>query len=198
MKRRLNQELQVGDLIELYHMDGETNIPLGTRGVVTNIQADPFEPDRGQIISVNWDTGDTLSLLSGVDKWKKIEQEMNESVKAQMDFFSSNEEIFDSFDWKFLKSYLKMIQSSGIVNMLTASPLLYSGSKHIERYYGEDREDDEDFQEVIEFADEAKDKMVQGTIKFMQNKGMEIELDNVNRVIQKLSKKILELYILFY
>ena len=197
MKRRLNPELSVGDIIELYYMEGEISVPLGTQGVVTKIQPDPFE-NTGEIISVNWDNGSSLSLLSTTDKWVKISKEINESIKSQMDFFSSNEEIFDSFDWKFLRSYLKMVQSSGIVNMLTASPLLYSGSEHIERYYGEDREDDEDFQEVIEFADEAKDKMIQGTIKFMQNKGMEIELENVNRMIRKLSNKILELYILFY
>jgi hypothetical protein len=197
MKRRLNPELSVGDIIELYYMEGEISVPLGTQGVVTKIQPDPFE-NTGEIISVNWDTGSSLSLLSTTDKWVKVSKEVNESVEAQMDFFSSNEEIFDSFDWKFLRSYLKMVQSSGIVNMLAASPLLYSGSEHIERYYGEDREDDEDFQKVIEFADEAKDKMIQGTIKFMQNKGMEIELENVNRMIRKLSNKILELYILFY
>ena len=31
------------------------------------------------------------------------------------------------------------------------------------------REDNEDFQEVLEMADEAKDKMIQGVLKYMES-----------------------------
>jgi hypothetical protein len=50
----------------------------------------------------------------------------------------------------------------------------------------------------MEDADTAKDKMIQGTIKYMENEGLEVDVDSVNRYIRRLSNKILELYMLFY
>ena len=199
MKRKLNPEVQIGDKIELFHMDDEISVPLGTRGTVTNVIDDPFDMEGQKLINVNWENGSSLALLSNADRWIKVEETITEAdARAQADYFRNNEEIFDNFDWRFLREYLKKVQSSGIMNMFAASPLLYSGAEHIERYYGENREDDEEFQAVIEDADTAKQKMIQGTVKYMENKGLEINLDNVNRYIRKLSNKILELYVLFY
>jgi hypothetical protein len=81
--------------------------------------------------------------------------------------------------------------------MLQSQPFLYSGREWIDRYYGENREDNEDFQEVLEMADEAKNKMIQGVLKYMESKDIEIELDKVNRLIGQFSSKILNLYISF-
>jgi hypothetical protein len=67
----------------------------------------------------------------------------------------------------------------------------------LERYYGEGREDDEDFQKVLEMADQARDKMIQGTLKYMESKGKEIEIDEVNRLFQKMAVKIVQLYVAF-
>jgi hypothetical protein len=199
MKRKLNPEVQIGDRIELFHMDDEISVPLGTRGTVTNVIDDPFDMEGQKLINVNWDNGSSLALLSNADRWIKIEENLTEAdARAQADYFRNNEEIFDNFDWRFLREYLKKVQGSGIVNMFGASPLLYSGAEHIERYYGEDREDDEEFQAVMEDADTAKDKMIQGTIKYMENEGLEVDVDSVNRYIRRLSNKILELYMLFY
>ncbi len=51
---------------------------------------------------------------------------------------------------------------------------------------------------MLDNSEEAKDVMVQGTMKWMESKGMEIELESVNRIIRKLSTKIVELYMKFY
>ena len=82
--------------------------------------------------------------------------------------------------------------------MLQSQPFLYSGREWIDRHYGEDREDNEDFQEVLEMADEAKDKMIQGVLKYMESEGIEIDLDKLNRLISKFASKILQLYISFF
>jgi hypothetical protein len=47
-------------------------------------------------------------------------------------------------------------------------------------------------------ADKAKDKMIQGVLKYMKSEGIEIELDKVNRLMQKFAMKILQLYISFF
>lgn len=196
-KRQMNPEIEVGDRIQLYHMEGE-KIPPGTDGVVLSIVSDP-DDDENKIIMVKWDDGSKLGILSKYDKFKlSISESITESNSPQYEYFKNNEEIFELFDWRFLKKYLKVIQKTGVINMFGASPLLYCGSEHLDRYYGEGNEDDESFQEALELADEAKQKMIEGTVKWLESKNKEVTVDNANRYISKLAVKILELYGTFY
>jgi hypothetical protein len=202
MKGPLNPKLEQGDRIVLFHMDGETSVSPGTSGTVTNISSDPFEPDE-EIINVKWDNGSTLAMISSTDAWKKIpEKKLDEgkvkTASNEFNFYNENQELFKMFDWKFFREYLKKVRDSGIVNMFGAAPLLYSGREHIDRYYGENPANEEEFNEVLEMADEAKDKMIQGTIEYMRAKNMELDIDRVNRVIGELSQKMLRLYMIFY
>ena len=104
MKRKLNPEVQIGDKIELFHMDDDISVPLGTRGTVTNVIDDPFDMEGQKLINVNWENGSSLALLSNVDKWIKVEEPLTEAdARAQADYFRNNEEIFDNFDWRFLR-----------------------------------------------------------------------------------------------
>ena len=75
MKGTLNPQLKVGDSIICYHMEGELGVPPGTSGRVTNITKDPFEFDSDeQIISVDWENGSKLGMISSTDAWKKISE----------------------------------------------------------------------------------------------------------------------------
>lgn len=78
MKGPLNPPLNVGDIVICYHMDGETSVPPGTKGVVKKINRDPFEPNDESIISVDWDNGSKLSLVTSTDVWKKEHVESKE------------------------------------------------------------------------------------------------------------------------
>jgi len=69
----LNPDLSVGDKIILLYMDGETSVPMGSIGMVTEINVDPFEKDS-KIITVNWDNGSSLAMISSTDAWKKIKE----------------------------------------------------------------------------------------------------------------------------
>ncbi len=75
MKGPLNPELKVGDRVMCYHMDGETSVTPGTIGTVTLISSDPFEDGDEKIISVNWDNGSHLGLITSTDAWKKVIEE---------------------------------------------------------------------------------------------------------------------------
>ena len=198
-KRELNPKLEVGDKVRCLHMDGETSVTPMTQGVVRKITRDPFESD-GEIIIVDWDNGSTLSLLSTTDTWIKIkEQPLQEQTgDAIYNLYLKNPEVFENFDYRFLNEYLRKLRKASPVNMLQSQPFLYSGREWIDRYYGEDQENNEDFQEVLEMADEAKDKMIQGILKYMESKGIEIELSKVNHLINRFSSKILQLYISFF
>jgi hypothetical protein len=54
-------------------MDGETSVPLGSIGRVTEINIDPFDMDS-EIISVSWDNGSSLAMISSTDAWKKVKE----------------------------------------------------------------------------------------------------------------------------
>jgi hypothetical protein len=202
MKKNWNTELNVGDVVICYFMDGESSVPVGTKGTVTRVSRDPFGDENSKIYEVRWENGSTLSLVSEVDAWKKVgsKSDINESSTGNphYDSFSKNQEIFKFFDWRFLREYLKSIQKSGIVNMFSAGNLLYSGPEHIERYYGENVPNQDAFDEVIENAQKSKDIMINGTISYMESKDKEITLEGVNSEIRRMSSKMLQVYMTFY
>ena len=194
MKSEINPELNVGDRIMLYHMEGELGVSPGTEGTVTNIGDDPFE-ENSKIIYVNWDNGSRLSLISSTDFWKKKHDKIQED--RQYNYFRDNPEIFEYFDWRFFADFLEKIRMSGIINMHGASPLLYAGEDHIERYYGENPPNKEEFEQVLSLANQSKDKMIQGTIKWMESQNKEITVENVNRYISKLANKMVLMFAQF-
>jgi hypothetical protein len=196
IKRELNPTLKSGDRIMCLHMDGETSVPMGTTGTVRDVVRDPFE-DNGQIINVKWDNDSTLSLVTVTDQWIKEPVDKLQEQNNSYEFFQGNPDIFENFDYRFLRNYLYKVREAGSVNMYESTPFLYSGREWIDRYYGENQEDNEAFQEVLEIADEAKNKMIQGTLKYMESKDMNIDLDSVNKIIGRLARKILQFYISF-
>ena len=198
MKGTLNPPLKVGDKIICYHMEGELGVPPGTSGQVTGVARDPFEFDSDeQIINVDWDNGNKLSLISSTDAWKKVPSEkIDEQRNPSWEFLTQNSDLLNNFDWRWLREYLKTIRNSGIVNMFGAAPLLYAGKSHIERYYGENMEDDENFQEVLNNAEESKNKIIDGVIKYMESNQKDVDdMDLVNMYAKTFSKKLLQLYI---
>jgi hypothetical protein len=200
MKGPLNPDLQVGDIIMLLHMEGETSVTPGTVGVVKKITRDPFENEDEKIITVKWENGSTLNLITSTDAWKIVSKP---EIKEQRDpsdqtwrYMADNADIFEYFDWKWLEKFLYKLRDTGIVNMYGSSQLLYAGSEHIDRYYGEGKEDDEEFQEFLEQADEAKNKIIQGVIRYMNANGKDLDdMNAVNRFARHFSQKILGLYI---
>ena len=201
MKGKLNPELKVGDRIMCLHMEGETGVPPGTLGTVKKISRDPFESPDENIINVNWDNGSTLALISSTDAWKFApEESIQESTNSnsEWDFIVKNEDVLENFDWRWLREFLYKIRESGIINMFGASPLLYAGKEHIDRYYGEGREDDENFQAVLDDADEARNKIVQGVMKYMEKNNKDLDnLNQVNAFARNFAQKIIGLYIIF-
>jgi hypothetical protein len=195
MKGQINPKLKVGDKVICYHMDGETGVPPGTKGVVISISKDPFESEGELIYSMEWENGSTLSLLSSQDAWKKLNQ-LDEQVDKNWKFIIENSDIYEHFDWRWFREYLKTIRDSGIINMFGAGPLLYSGKKHIDRYYGEGREDDERFQAVLDDAEESKNKIVQGVLSYMEANNKDIDdLSVINGYASQFSRKLVSLYI---
>jgi hypothetical protein len=202
MRGELNPTLKEGDKVVCYHMDGETGVPPGTEGTVRRISRDPFEPNGDElIIEVNWNNGSTLALVSSTDAWKKPKERVQESSTTgdrHYDYFSKNPEIFENFDWRFFREFLNKLRDSSVVNMFQARPFLYSGREWIDRYHGENEEENEAFQEVLEMAEESKMKLIQGLMKYMESKKLDMDdMSRVNHLAEKFASKIVQLYMTF-
>ena len=200
MKGELNPKLKEGDRVICYHMDGETGVPPGTEGTVRRVSRDPFEPNGDEsIIEVIWDNGSTLALVSSTDAWKTPKERVQEDTGSkEYDYFSKNPDVFENFDWRFFREFLYKLRETGVINMFQARPFLYSGKEWIDRYHGENQEDNEAFQEVLEMADKSKDKLVQGLMKYMISKNLDMEdMGRVNHLAEKFASKIVQLYMTF-
>ena len=214
MKDKINPKLEEGDRIVLIMMPGETDISYGDKGTVSKVN------NVHSFIQyfVDWDNGSRLALIEElsdesktVDKWMKedsfdnlmkLKQKKNleeSQQRKEMERLMSNVEVFRTFDRKFLFSFLEKLRETGIINMIGASPYLYMGSDRIysENKYNENKDDDA-FDELVEMADEAKDKMIQGAVKVLENEGKEITVENVSRVVKRYSSKVLDMWITTY
>ena len=185
-------------------MDDEMMSP-GTKGTVLRITRDPFEDDN-KIIEVHWENGSTLSLMSKYDAWKVLEnQPITENVKGQSDFIRHSEDVFRNFDVRAIREFLMDLRDSGITNMFGSSPLLYSGSDYIVQRFGSpydiDFQDDKNFEayeRVILNADAIKNKVINGVMKSLESRDEDFDIDLVNREVQKASKKLLNMYMVFF
>ena len=199
-EKELNPTVKSGDRIMCLEMDKETSVPMGTKGTVLNVVKDPFGGDD-DLISVDWDNGSKLSLVVTTDRWvRDFDSQIKESETRDRhyDYFSKNPEVFDNFDWRFFRDFLYKLRESSVVNMFQAGPFLYSGKEWIDRYHGENQEDNEAFQEVLEMAEESKNKMVQGIIKYMTSKNLDLDdMSKVNHYASKFAGKIVQLYMTF-
>lgn len=199
----MKEKLSVGDQIILIDMFQE-DLVIGSKGIVKSITKDPFESDN-EIVGVDWDNGSTISILTKYDEWKKVKPKVQESKNESksddkhVDYIVNNRDIMNSFDMKYFKEYLKILRESGIVNMYGSSNFLYDTAEMVERFYGLNREDDENFQRLIEIQDETREKFISGLVNYCKRKKISLDnIDRINREAQVLAKKILSYYILFF
>ena len=189
----INPELQKGDKVILLHMEGEMMSP-GCKGTVINVSRDPFEKE-GMIYNVKWDEGSTLSLLSVTDAWKKIESIQENSFESAK-WFLDNRAIAENFNTRFLGEYLEKVRESGITNMFGASQYLYMGKERLEHEFKyKDVGNDEAFEEVLEMSDKSQHEMINGVMKILEKEKKEMDINVINRYIQRYATLVLNYWI---
>ena len=207
----MNPVLEVGDDVILLHMDGESEMNPGLKGIVLS-KSRVFGDDQ---YVVKWENGSQLSLISSADAWDKLEnfnkrkqkKERNEIEIDKKDInevdeyersktLISNVDVFKNFNMKFLNEYLKMIKDSGIVNMLGAATYLYMGKKRIQHEFEYKNISNEDeFETVLDNADQAQAEMINGVMNVLGSENKEMSLENINRYLKNYSTKVLTNYI---
>lgn len=210
-----NPKLEEGDRVVCIIMgDIYSPIPVGTAGMVRRV----VEVFGDVIYEIQWDNGSQLNLIEGEDTWVKEEDfkgrlKKNESVvkvttkkdfliESDKNFFEQNKELFKYFNHGLLHRYLNALRESGITNMLGAAPYLYMGKDRIEhQHYYEDFGDNdsrsEAYDKVLEMADDVRNEMISGSVKLLESKGQEIDLNRVQRLIQQYASKMLLAYTKF-
>lgn len=197
----MNPKVKVGDRISLLYMEDEFDVNPREQGTVVSVSRDPFETDECYIISVKWDGGSTLSLLSCRDVYRLIESKVNEQTDSgrseqQIDFIINNRDVVLNFNRQKIFEYLDVLRKSGVINMFGAAPFLYSGRDWIDRYYGENEENNEEFQEVLEMADDIKNEMILGMLKTFKDNTP--ALGDMDHLIRKLSNRMVNYWMMFY
>jgi hypothetical protein len=65
----LSENVKVGDRIKIIEMDdGMSKLEKGSKGTVKNIDTDQ------DLIWVDWDNGEKIALIVGIDKYKVIKK----------------------------------------------------------------------------------------------------------------------------
>lgn len=188
----INPKLKPGERVVLLHMGGETSVLPGTWGTVKK-SYELFGTDQ---YDVEWDNGSTLSLIGDEDMWDNKER-MKKTIKENDSnkFFMDNIDVFKYFNMKFLKKYLLMVRESSITNMLAAAPYLYMGRERIEHEFKyKDIHNEDAFEEVLDHADQAQAEMINGVINYLEDKGIDEDMGNINRYLHRFASKIVQTY----
>lgn len=195
-----NPELNEGDRVVLIKM-GEDPNPISpmTRGTVKKV----VRIGDLKHYEVSWDDKRTLSLIPEVDKWvkeedydrlrrKKINESMGDFVKKYPDLAPF---IAKNFSIPKIMNFLNLLRESGITNMFGSAPYLYMGRKGIEKEIDYRNLDIDDYEELLEKADEVKDIMVSGTIRYMDSKNEEFDMGRLNSYVKRFSQLLFLIYV---
>lgn len=200
---QLNPKLEPGDRIVLLHMDDPYSaVRMGTKGTVVKIVKVPF--DMGHQYSVKWDDGSTLDLLPETDSWvlatdvKPKKNLTTEEFGQELKTLSKHKDIIKNMDYRPVLDFLKLVQKSGLVNMLQARVFLMSDSKNLHKLIYKFDGEPEDYPELFENIDEVRDILINETIRIMQEQNMEFDDSTVNRVFQKVCSAVMEMYMSLY
>jgi hypothetical protein len=196
MKRKINPELSKGDRVKLIEMNGETSLIYGDTGTVTGKSIVFGEVQYG----IAWDNGSNLQLLSDADKWMfeddfnqlfgvKINENRDQNIIRRLEFIKH-------FNHTFLVKFLKKLRETSITNMMASAPYLYMGSDRIknELKYKE-VSNEEALEEMLDMSDRAQAEMINGVISYLEEKGIDPDLPQINRYLRKFSNEFVGHYI---
>lgn len=187
----MNPKLEKGDRVLLLYMQGESGMFPGESGTVTSVDNVFGDIQYG----VKWDNGSSLALLSDTDAWKLEKKQIKEDELDRMNVLYKNLDVFEFFKMGFLYKYLRVIRDASIVNMFQAPPYLWMGSERIKHEYKyKDIHNEEAFDEMVDMSDQAQAEMINGVIDYLDDQGIEENMDNINKYLRKFATMIVQNY----
>jgi len=197
-KNNVNAPLDKGDKIMLWTMEGE-NLRPGLKGTVTGKN----EVMGNVHYQVDWENGSRLDLLSDVDRWILVEkgdstitEATSEQFKEMAAFIKNKGEFARSVDLPYLFKFLEKLRQCGVTNMLQSTQYLIMGRRRMEVDFEYHRVESEICDEVLEMADEARQKIISGAVKILDKQDKELTDENVRKIINKNLSSILQWFMM--
>jgi hypothetical protein len=173
-------------------MSGEITMNPGECGTVQSVDKVFGDIQYG----VKWDNGSSLALLSDTDAWKLEKKHIKEDELERMNVLYNNIDVFRFFKMGFLHKYLLAVRESSIVNMMESAPYLWMGRERIKHEFKyKNISNEEAFDKVLDMADQSQAEMINGVIDYLESKGIEENMDNINRYLRKFAPMIVQNYI---
>lgn len=187
----MNPKLEKGDRICLLYMSGEISMNPGECGTVTSVDKVFGDIQYG----VKWDNGSNLALLSDADAWKFEKKQIKENELDRMNVLYKNIDVFKFFKMGFLHKYLLLVRKASVVNMFESPPYLWMGSERIKHEFKyKNIHNEEAFDEMVEMSDAAQAEMINGVINYLEDQGIEENMSNINKYLQKFATMIVQNY----
>jgi len=187
----MNPKLEKGDRVCLLYMPGEISMYPGECGTVTSVDTIFGDIQYG----VKWDNGSSLALLSDTDAWKFEKKQIKEDELDRMNVLYKNIDVFRFFKMGFLHKYLLAIRKASIVNMFESPPYLWMGRERIKHEYKyKNISDEEAFEEMLDMSNQAQAEMINGVIDYLEDQGIEENMDNINKYLRRFATMIVQNY----
>lgn len=187
----MNPKLEKGDRVCLLYMSGEISMNPGECGTVTSVDTIFGDIQYG----VKWDNGSSLALLSDTDAWKFEKKQIKEDELDRMNVLYKNIDVFRFFKMGFLHKYLLAIRKASIVNMFESPRYLWMGKERIEHEFKyHDIHNEEAFEEMLDMSNQAQAEMINGVIDYLEDQGIEENMDNINKYLRKFATMIVQNY----
>ena len=187
----MNPKLEKGDRVCLLYMSGEISMNPGECGTVKSVDTIFGDIQYG----VKWDNGNSLALLSDVDAWKLEKKQIKEDELDRMNLLFKNIDVFKFFKMGFLHKYLLLVRKASVVNMFEAPPYLWMGSERIKHEFKyKNIHNEEAFDEMVGMSDASQAEMINGVINYLEDQGIEENMDNINRYLRKFATMIVQNY----
>lgn len=104
--------------------------------------------------------------------------------------------IMNSKNFKPIYIFLEKLRESGVMNMFESIPYIWSGSDYLENYIRFKQIEVEDLDDLLSAADDSRLAMVSLTIEYLESKGEEPTLENMNKVLKEVGKKVFEYFMM--
>ena len=91
---------------------------------------------------------------------------------------------------------MDLLRETSIVNMFGSSPYLYIGGNILKKEHY--NYEGEDFEELIELAENSRNIMIRGAMNMLEDEGKEVTPENVNKIIRFYAPKILTFWMTHY
>jgi hypothetical protein len=112
----------------------------------------------------------------------------NKNLKDNFNFLTHVKSKKDVFD------FLSKLQNSGLTNMLAARPFLTYTSDDLKKYIAGQFKDVDDYEDIINAADNSRDALIRGVFNWAEEKGID-DMDSINRLFNKLTEEAIRLYV---